>query len=85
MFFFAKSIKFSVRFVIFPEKGAKQLIDQILGFGTEKHDDLMDAFTMLINKIMKDNKEPIDLELWHKFQHDPRNKSIMGNIWKMEF
>lgn len=29
--------------VLFPRKGAEQLIEQILGFGVEKHDDLVDA------------------------------------------
>lgn len=33
--------------ILFPEKGSKsdQLIEQILGFGKEKHDDLVDAFS----------------------------------------
>ncbi len=39
--------------VIFPERGAEQLITQLLGFGVEKHDDLVDAFTMLLHQIMQ--------------------------------
>ncbi len=38
--------------ILFPEKGAEALIEQLLGFGMEKHDDLVDAFTLLILKIM---------------------------------
>lgn len=45
--------------VLFPEKGAEQLIIQLLGFGIEKHDDLVDAFTLLINKIIEDDKKII--------------------------
>lgn len=37
--------------VLFPRKGAEDLIREIVGFGVEKHDDIADAFSMLINKI----------------------------------
>ncbi len=41
--------------VLFPEKGAEELIDQLLGFGKEKHDDLADAFAILALKIIENN------------------------------
>lgn len=34
--------------VLFPETGCEALIDQLLGFGTEEHDDLVDALVYLI-------------------------------------
>lgn len=34
--------------VMFPEIGCEELIDQLLGFGTEEHDDLVDALVYLI-------------------------------------
>ncbi len=34
--------------VLFPEKGAEDLIGQLLGFGIEEHDDLVDALVYLI-------------------------------------
>ncbi len=34
--------------VRFPNTGCEELIQQILGFGKEKHDDLVDAFTLLV-------------------------------------
>lgn len=34
--------------VLFPEHGCEELIDQLLGFGTEEHDDLVDALVYLI-------------------------------------
>ena len=37
----------------FPKDGATDLINQIVNFGTESHDDLMDAFTLLILQIME--------------------------------
>lgn len=42
--------------VLFPKKGAELLLTQILGFGSERHDDLVDAFSLLVNKIIADNK-----------------------------
>lgn len=35
--------------VLFPEKGCEKLIQQILNFGLERNDDLLDAFTMLVS------------------------------------
>ncbi|MBI3289867.1 hypothetical protein HYZ78_00545 [Candidatus Microgenomates bacterium] len=47
--------------VLFPKKGAEELIEQLTGFGIEKHDDLADAFSLLLLKILKeDNKAQID-------------------------
>jgi predicted phage terminase large subunit-like protein len=37
--------------VLFPKNGASILIEQLLGFGTEKHDDLVDAFSLLVNHV----------------------------------
>lgn len=39
--------------VLFPRKGAEDLIMQLTGFGIEKHDDLADAFSLLLLKIME--------------------------------
>ncbi len=36
--------------VFFPRQGAEELIDQLVNFGIEKHDDLADAFSMLVIK-----------------------------------
>ena len=37
--------------ILFPRKGAEKLINQILFFGYEKHDDLMDALIFLVMKV----------------------------------
>jgi phage terminase large subunit-like protein len=42
--------------VLFPQKGSEQLISQIVNFGIEKHDDLVDAFTLIILKIMESDR-----------------------------
>ena len=41
--------------VLFPESGCEELIEQLLGFGKETHDDLADAFAILILKTLEDN------------------------------
>ena len=35
--------------VFFPREGAEDLIQQLVYFGVEKHDDLVDAFTMVLH------------------------------------
>ena len=43
--------------VMFPEKGAEALIKQLLGFGIEKHDDMVDALVYLIHGLMNGNND----------------------------
>ena len=40
--------------ILFPRKGAEELLGQLIGFGTEKHDDLADAFSILILYLISD-------------------------------
>lgn len=42
--------------VLFSRKGNELLIQQLIGFGVEKHDDLVDAFTLAVNKIIEDDR-----------------------------
>jgi predicted phage terminase large subunit-like protein len=42
--------------VFFPETGAEVLIQQLIGFGIERHDDLADAFAIVIDQIVKGNR-----------------------------
>jgi len=48
--------------VLFPKHGAEKLIEQLVGFGVEKHDDLVDAFTMIILQILKERPYEIDVK-----------------------
>lgn len=46
--------------VLFARSGNEELKQQLTGFGVEKHDDLADAFSMLVNHVMSgDNKKQI--------------------------
>ncbi len=40
--------------ILFPREGAEQLIQQIVHFGVEKHDDLADAFANLVHSVSED-------------------------------
>ncbi|MDE1924670.1 MAG: hypothetical protein KGH79_00615, partial [Patescibacteria group bacterium] len=42
--------------IMFPEKGAERLIEQLIGFGGGDHDDLVDAFTMVILQLLETSK-----------------------------
>ena len=39
--------------ILFPKEGAETLITQLVGYGIEKHDDLMDALTMAVLEHMR--------------------------------
>lgn len=49
--------------IVFPRQGAEDLTRQLVGFGVEKHEDLVDAFTLLIHKIIENNHGKPDI-LW---------------------
>ena len=40
--------------VLFPREGAEELINQLVHFGVEKHDDLADAFSNLVHSVHED-------------------------------
>ena len=38
----------TLEIILFPNKGYEDLIIQLTGFGIDKHDDLVDALTLLV-------------------------------------
>lgn len=42
--------------ILFPQQGAETLIQQLLGFGIERHDDLVDALVYLVTEAVKRNR-----------------------------
>lgn len=49
----------------FPKHGCEDLIEQLVGFGVEKHDDLADAFSLLINATLdKHSNEGTIIMFW---------------------
>jgi len=57
--------------ILFPKKGAEELIQQLIGFGAEKHDDLVDAFTLLIHQLVEDDNKA-RANVWY----------LRGGSWK---
>lgn len=41
--------------ILFPKQGAEHLIQQIIGFGVERHDDMVDAFTIMAHQAMEED------------------------------
>ncbi len=75
--------------VLFPRQGAEKLIGQITGFGLERHDDLADAFSILLTKCIEQRGYS---SCGIIFPRGPRNEwdedgpeTIFGNIWDRKF
>lgn len=49
--------------ILFPKQGCEDLILQLVGFGKEKHDDLADAFSLLINQAVAKNYSPPQIHI----------------------
>lgn len=63
--------------VLFPKEGTEKLIAQITGFGTERHDDLSDAFCILVlsvleqeSKVIKDHIELFSEQILNGSYHE---------------
>ena len=51
-----------IKFVRFPRRGCEDLIAQLLGFGVEEHDDLVDAFVQLVLGMFRvSGAQPLDV------------------------
>jgi len=73
--------------VLFPKKGAELLINQLIGFGVEKHDDLVDALVMLVTKIVEENRGSSGTINWSDIRagYDPNPEIGFGNLRNREF
>jgi predicted phage terminase large subunit-like protein len=55
----------------FPRQGCEDLIRELVGFGVEKHDDLADAFSLLVNTTMDHHsQEPTWLMSFLGYEED---------------
>jgi len=77
------SIAIKEGIILFPEKGAEELISQILFFGSERYDDLVDAFVMAVNHALALRRSRINLD--RLINNDPENRSITAGILDMKF
>ncbi len=62
--------------ILFPIKGVEELINQLLYFGTERYDDLVDALTLAINKIIREENDPSGQVLMIRMKQSPYDAAI---------
>ncbi len=67
--------------VLFPRKSAEKLIQQIVFFGVENHDDLVDALTMLLGKIMVDESRPWTGVTWITLGRPRKPRSVWDEYY----
>lgn len=72
--------------VFFPEKGAERLIQQVVNFGLERHDDLADAFSslLLMTKDLPDTRFLLFF-VGGEPRTGPWRDYSFGNIWDKQF
>ena len=73
--------------VKFSERGNEQLVQQLVNFGIEKHDDLADAFTLIAPKIIEAAR-PFT-HLWEFFKDSDKgsnkDRGITSGLFDMKF
>lgn len=67
--------------IVFPRKGAKELIEQIIGFGIERHDDLVDAFTIVGHHAIKEDKRMPRMTVFYTPTY-PNKHSLSDNNFR---
>jgi len=67
--------------VLFPRQGCGDLITQLVDFGAERHDDLADAFSMVVNKVVMTRHKTFGL--WEL--NDGAEPWIVGDIMSRQF
>lgn len=72
-------------FVLFPKEGAKVLIQQLVGFGTERHDDLADAFSLMINYLGKDIRKAQPKRARKRSNRRDKGRPITRGFLGMQF
>lgn len=66
--------------VLFPKKGTEELIQQLVYFGVEKHDDLVDAFTIVLHKAIEEDRPPVKV-----YSRDVYNMFRYGSDYKPSY
>jgi predicted phage terminase large subunit-like protein len=65
--------------ILFPITGVEELINQILYFGTERYDDTVDALTLAVNKLIKDENQPSSIPIMIKLTESPYDAAMKRN------
>ena len=65
--------------VLLPTRGSEQLVSQMINFGIERHDDLVDALTLIILKIMESDRPTT-----HYTHKEPEPDPHPGLTWSLQ-
>ena len=73
--------------ILFPRRGAEELIAQLTGFGREHHDDLADAFAIVILKLEEYIHKPkVSIHILSRdYDDDIESSSFFRNPWRRIF
>jgi predicted phage terminase large subunit-like protein len=74
--------------VLFPERGAEELILQLINFGIERYDDLADAFALVVGEILKSNvkiRHLSDLKCYDDDDEDDDSKPFTAGLLRKQF
>ena len=68
--------------VFFPKAGAEELIQQLIGFSIEKHDDLADAFAIVLGQMITSNHPKTR---WPEYPTGDKHKPFTAGLMDMIF
>jgi predicted phage terminase large subunit-like protein len=66
--------------VLFPKEGSKDLIQQLVYFGVEKYDDLVDAFTIVLHQAVEMDRPRVKV-----YSRDVYNMFRYGSDYKPSY
>jgi GNAT superfamily N-acetyltransferase len=67
--------------VLFPKEGSKELIQQLVYFGVEKHDDLVDAFTIVLHQAVEMDRPNVKVLSRDVYEAFRGGSSYGSNYW----
>ncbi len=70
--------------ILFPKKGCEDLILQLLGFGIETHDDLVDAFVLMVQGLMG-QYDNMAGHLTRELSESGNEEMEFGNVFEKQF
>lgn len=72
--------------ILFAHRGNEEVVDQIVNFGSERYDDLVDALTLGANKILlENNNRPTPFPSANRHRKDNDDKPITSGLMEMIF
>jgi phage terminase large subunit-like protein len=67
--------------ILFPRAGTQELVKQMINLGVEKHDDLCDAFSLLVGYIIENERKAVHLPAPDPFREKLLTAELMGKMF----